>query len=189
MEGIKFLNLEYIILALRNVFYSVDVAELPSKTLEWVQFAQDMAIFVALIVLALLIYAKTRFSQMAHLREHKRELAIEKLEGKMHIKNERWLHVIELVGSANVNDWRQAIIEADVLLDKLLEELGLSGESLGEKLKSANRTHFTTLDLAWEAHKMRNDLAHGGSEVTLTQREARRTIDLFRQVFEEFEYI
>lgn len=185
----KFLNLEYLILQVYNLFHTVDVGSLPAQALMWVGVVQGVALVVSLFFLALLIYAKVRFSQMFHANHHKREHMAHELVGHAHEKNPRWAHVMELITSANVNDWRQAIIEADVLLDELLTELGLPGTSVGEKLKSVSRTHFTTLDLAWEAHKVRNDIAHGGSAFVLTEREARRAIDLFRQVFEEFKFI
>ncbi|MCF7836560.1 hypothetical protein K9N08_02175 [Candidatus Gracilibacteria bacterium] len=50
------------------------------------------------------------------------------------------------------------IIEADKLLDFVLEKYGYSG-SLGEKLKKAERL-FTDKNGVWVAHKMRNKLAH-----------------------------
>ena len=51
-------------------------------------------------------------------------------------------------------------------LDDLLSVRGFVGETLGEKLKGANQQQFATLDLAWEAHKMRNALAHLGEVAT-----------------------
>lgn len=65
------------------------------------------------------------------------------------------------------NQWRMIglgknlksdIIEADKLLDFVLEKYGYSG-SLGEKLKKAERL-FTDKNGVWVAHKMRNKLAH-----------------------------
>lgn len=189
MEGVKFLNLEYLILSVYNLFHSVDVASLPTHLLVWVDIIQTFGIFISLFFLALLVYAKIRFSQMFHENHHAREHLAHELMGHTQEKNPRWAHVMDLIQSGSASDWRQAIIEADVLLDEMLTEVGLPGETLGEKLKSASRAHFTTLDLAWEAHKVRNDIAHGGSAFVLTDREAKRAIDLFRQVFEEFRFI
>ena len=65
------------------------------------------------------------------------------------------------------NQWRMIglgknlkndILEADKLLDFVLEKYGYSG-SLGEKLKKA-RQLFTDKNGVWVAHKMRNKLAH-----------------------------
>ncbi len=101
----------------------------------------------------------------------------------------RWESVQRHVASSNENDWRQAIIEADIMLEDLVNSLGYAGEGLGEKLKQVERADFNTIDMAWEAHKIRNRIAHDGSEHPLDQREAKRIVNLFRQVFEEHQYI
>jgi len=103
--------------------------------------------------------------------------------------NKRWENVMRHIESPNQNDWKQAIIEADVILDSLLNKMEYRGDSVGEKLKRVNKGDFKTLDEAWEAHKMRNQIAHEGSTVALSQYEAKRIINLYKKVFEEFYFI
>jgi hypothetical protein len=98
----------------------------------------------------------------------------------------RWNHIETLAGSSSASEWREAIIEADVLLDEVLTRAGLEGQGVGEKLKSADPKRFRTLDEAWEAHKVRNQIAHEGSAFPLSDTIAQRTIARFRSVFEEF---
>jgi len=102
---------------------------------------------------------------------------------------ERWKNVMRHTESDNQNDWRQAIIEADIILGEILDKMGYRGESIGEKLKRVEKADFTTLDFAWEAHKVRNVIAHEGSNFVLSQHEAKRIIGMYRKVFEEFFYI
>jgi hypothetical protein len=52
-----------------------------------------------------------------------------------------------------------AIFEADKLLDHALKNRGYPGETMGERLKSA-RSSFMNNDAVWQAHKLRNRLAH-----------------------------
>jgi hypothetical protein len=101
----------------------------------------------------------------------------------------RWESVKEHINTDNPNDWRQAIIDADIILDDLLTRLGYRGESIGEKLKRAHKGDFVTLDDAWEAHKVRNQIAHEGTHFEINQHQAKRTIEHYRRVFEEFYYI
>jgi len=103
--------------------------------------------------------------------------------------NKRWEKVEKLITSQNMSDWKVAILEADVMLEEMVDQIGYPGESLGEKLKNVERSDFTTVELAWEAHKIRNALAHEGSDFMITHREALRVIGLFEQVFKEFQYI
>jgi hypothetical protein len=57
---------------------------------------------------------------------------------------------------------------------------------VAEKLKSVDSSDMLTLDAAWEAHKVRNRIAHSGSDFELNEREAKRVIMLFESVFREF---
>jgi hypothetical protein len=104
-------------------------------------------------------------------------------------RNEKWERVLRHIASDNPSDWRLAILEADIMLDELLDSLGYLGDTIGDKLKKANKGDFTTLDYAWEAHRIRNAIAHEGSDFIITQREARRIIGLYEAVFREFNYI
>jgi len=55
-------------------------------------------------------------------------------------------------------DYRQAIMEADKLLDYALTRMGYKG-GLGAKLKKAP-TLFKNINDVWAAHKVRNNIAH-----------------------------
>lgn len=102
---------------------------------------------------------------------------------------EHWQKILEKLESTNPNDWKAGILEADTILDDLVKRMGYDGENLGERMKNIEKSDFTTLDDAWEAHKIRNRIAHGSSDFVLTQREAKRAIDMYQKVFEEFQYI
>ena len=97
----------------------------------------------------------------------------------------KWTDVLSHASSHNVNDWKIAILNADNLLDEVLIEKSYQGESMGDRLKAVNRADLKTLDLAWEAHKYRNRLAHGDA-VEFNQHEVRRIISHFEKVFKEF---
>lgn len=101
----------------------------------------------------------------------------------------RWAHVQQLINSGHESDWRQAIIEADIMLDEILEEQGYVGASVGDKLKQVQPSRFHTLQDAWEAHKVRNDIAHQGSAFQLSEHVAYRTIAHYENVFREFNEI
>jgi hypothetical protein len=78
--------------------------------------------------------------------------------------------------------WRIGIMEADNMLQEILREKGYQGEGVGEMLQNAS---FKTIDLAWDAHKLRNRIAHTGSDFVLTEREAKRGFTLYEAVFRE----
>lgn len=101
----------------------------------------------------------------------------------------KWDKVLEHVESENPNDWRQAVMESDIILEDVLTQLGYMGDGVGGKLKRANKADFKTLDDAWEAHKVRNQIAHAGSDYPFSQFDARKVIQQYKKVFEEFFYI
>ena len=102
---------------------------------------------------------------------------------------EKWNRITANVESQNSNDWRQAILEADVMLGDLLTKLGYRGEGIGEQLRRVEKGDFKTIREAGEAHGFRNMIAHSGPEFEFTQHDARRVIHLYKKVFEEFYYI
>lgn len=100
-------------------------------------------------------------------------------------KNDRFEEIERHINSDNPNDWRLAIIEADIMLDDILKKLGYAGTTLGERLKSITPSQVQSIDDAWQAHRVRNEIAHAGADFVLTQRTARDTINQYRRVFEE----
>ena len=105
------------------------------------------------------------------------------------MENSKWKLVMEHIDSEDANKWKLAVLEADIILSELLDSLHLSGESIGEKLKAVESSDFDHIEEAWEAHKIRNAIAHQGSDFLLTKREAQRVVGLYESVFKEFEII
>ena len=153
----------------------------------WTVFA-FIAFLLSIIMLLLYTYASIRrwqYYQMADksLREQE-ELYDAQFRG--HNKRSRMDDIMARATSDNPNDWKLAIIEADVILDDLLKQRGYVGNSLGERLRSVTPQQLNTLNDAWEAHKVRNLIAHEGPDFVLTQRKAEETINRYRRVFAEF---
>jgi len=141
------------------------------------------------VCLAGAVYAVIRLSQIrgAQRRELK-ALAHQAISGE-DTENERWQEVLSYAASDDEELWRLAVIEADVMLDDMLEAAGYPQDELGAKLRNVERSDFRTIDQAWEAHKLRNVIAHEGSSYNLTKREVQQAMEQYRQVFNEFGYI
>ncbi len=71
---------------------------------------------------------------------------------------ERWLSITNSIGEDPAS-LQLAVLNADKLLDMALRERGVSGNTLGERLKN-NPTLFKDLNAVWTAHKLRNRIAH-----------------------------
>lgn len=187
---VHFLNLEYFFRILYELFHGGEgSASLSSGSL--LAFISNL--WLALTVIAYLyvlgaigifVYSTIRLYQIRK-DEEPRYVTVSPQQEHMEVERSRWNHIMQCIESGNPSDWRQAIIEADIMLDELLNRLGYQGGSLGEKLKSVNVAQFQTLNNAWEAHKVRNEIAHQGSAYDLTERLAYRTIANYEAVFRE----
>lgn len=143
----------------------------------------------ALILFVVLIILKRKRGAIVEAEDAKYKTAESSEEEGGSPAAEKWMPILEHLNSSNPNDWKAAILQADTILDDMIKKMGYKGDNLGERLKNIEKSDFETLDAAWEAHKIRNKIAHGTSDFVLTAREANRAIDLYRQVFEEFHYI
>jgi hypothetical protein len=148
------------------------------------------AIAISLPFLALTIYCWIRIMQI---RRGER-LAYHAAQRTVAVRDVprtqlRWNRVEEQAGSSNPESWRLAILEADIMLSELLDIQGYKGETIADKMKQVNRAQFNSIDDAWEAHKIRNRIAHEGTKLDLTPRDVRSAIALYRRAFKEFKYI
>lgn len=192
------LNLEYILLKVYQFFSGVDAAAVPMQTLELVERIAWVGMGISFLFLIGIVYFRVRLGQVEHAGWHRRQEEEVVLAQKRNVRealNPRWQHVLELASArprqdVNVeSDWRRAIIEADSMLDTMLTEKGFQGATVGEKIRDMSAEQFSTRDLAWQAHRVRNAIAHMGEVYPLNERDVHATIDLYRQVFEEFNYI
>jgi len=189
----NFLNLEYFFNLIFRIF---DILAALLALLSGFEpgdspFLRNLFWVLVLALLAAILYAAYRH-RVAHKAEEERfeEIyfgALEALGNEE--RNVRWQKVLTYLLSPNESDWRLAIMEADNILGEMLLRMQLPGESIGEKLKGVEPSDFLTLNDAWEAHKVRNQIAHEGANFQLNRRETERVIALFRKVFEEFHYI
>ncbi len=150
-------------------------------------YLKVLAIVLTIIMIFCIIYVYRKLSQLRR-DEHILMYPLAVPEPTA-VSNPKWERVVKHIESTNENDWRLAVLESDIMLADLLETFGLPGETIGEKLKAVEKSDFLTIDSAWEAHKVRNQIAHEGADFMLSQREARRVIELYRAVFEEFHII
>jgi hypothetical protein len=153
----------------------------------WWQVYSIFAFILSALFLYGIIYARIRLGELfaiIHKKLHHEEMEYKRLYER-HAPNNRTAKIDEHAASENPNDWRIAIIEADILLDEMLDEHGFHGLTLGEKLKGASLATLHSLDDAWSAHKVRNEIAHTGGDFILTKKIAHDALARYRKVFAE----
>ncbi|OHA08148.1 MAG: hypothetical protein A3B37_03775 [Candidatus Sungbacteria bacterium RIFCSPLOWO2_01_FULL_59_16] len=99
-----------------------------------------------------------------------------------------WQEVMQKMEAANPSDWNLAVIRADSLFDGVLKDMGLSGETMGDRLKQLDLSKLASLNEVWEAHKIRNRIAHA-TDRALTHDEAARAVGSFEAGLRELQYL
>ena len=149
-----------------------------------------LSLFISLLLAALIIYCAIRIFQVRQV-ERRRFAALQRTVAAHDVPKTqlRWHRVLEQAHAEDGQNWRLAILEADIMLNELLDTLGHRGETMADKMRGVDPANFNTIDLAWEVHKIRNKVAHAGAEFPLHAREVRRVISLYERIFREFRFI
>jgi ABC-type lipoprotein release transport system permease subunit len=148
-----------------------------------------LSVFLLIVIIYCVEGLKRIRQKEEEIYDKKIEIAYDTVDKPDHKMAERWDTVKRLISSNNSSDWKQAIIEADIMLDTLLTKMGYQGDTVGEKLKRVEPSDFDSLNEAWEAHKVRNIIAHEGLSYVLSENEAKRVFSQYKKVFEEFYYV
>ena len=148
------------------------------------------SLVLSLCLAALIIYCIVRVFQIRQMEKRRFAAAQQTVVAHDVPKSQlRWNRIIEQANGESEQGWRLAILEADIMLNELLDTLGYKGETMADKMRAVERGNFNTIDLAWEAHRIRNRIAHDGEAHVLSARETKRVIALYERVFKEFHFI
>ena len=169
---------------------SISGQELFQKIVDWWAIVILVSVLVSLPFAALLIYSVVRLIQLRRHEFHHYE-TIQHTVAEVNVPKTqlRWQRIRDQVRSEDEQQARLAILEADIMLNELLDVLGYRGETMAEKMRQVPRSSFQTIDMAWEAHKVRNKIAHEGSEHPISVREADRVIGMYEKIFREFKFV
>ncbi len=196
-----FLNVEFIFSWLWGHIFG------PLFSVGFLQLLEFLASILVILGIAVIIYSLVRLNEIrqaddARTRKAKREklaeaVASAPLATPGHIeglpgaapqgiaRNETWENIRSKLLSDSTSDWRLAIIEADIYLDRILDQKGYGGDTIGDKLKNLTPDRLPSVQTAWEAHKVRNRIAHDGAAFMLTMPEARRVLSYYEIVFRD----
>lgn len=95
----------------------------------------------------------------------------------------RWA-TIEQLSRDGGSGLKNAVSEADKLLDYVMKQQGTAGETMAERLKRCE-SRLSNKEAVWQAHKLRNHLAHEVS-FDLVVSQAREAISAFGQALRDF---
>lgn len=94
-----------------------------------------------------------------------------------------WLEIENSIDKKNDATYQFAILSADKLLDRAMRESGISGKTMGDRLKRAGG-RFQDINGVWTAHKLRNKIAHEVNQnVSVTV--ARRMLTIYKNALHD----
>jgi hypothetical protein len=114
---------------------------------------------IALIFFAAVIYFGIETGYFSLRAERFRHIILQSNISKKEAQ-ESWHKIEEHFYRGGESDLKVAILEADKLLNDALREAGIAGVQLGDRLKKATAEQVPNLNELWQAHKLRNQIAH-----------------------------
>lgn len=133
--------------------------------------------FIVVVVRKISPFNKPRFPKKS-----------EGVMGPARAVKEPWQQVLKKLESENPADWNLAVIQADSIVDSILKEMGLPGDTMGDRMRTLDKGRLSSLDDLWEGHRIRNDIAHSPDR-TISKHRAVQAIGLFEKVLKEMGYI
>ncbi len=109
-------------------------------------------------------------------------LRVEKMQDQM----DEYITITDSIDLKSTMELKHLILETDALLDKILLEIGIKGDMIGEKLKNMTEKMFDikTIRDARSAHAIRNILAHSHGE-TIPREQLYRAVFAYKNVFHQ----
>jgi len=95
--------------------------------------------------------------------------------------NKEWLKIKAGLEGGLESQYKLSVIEADSLLDDILNRMGFTGETLGERLEKLTIATIPNLDEVLQAHHTRNNVVHDPDYI-LTLEEAKKAKGLANKV-------
>lgn len=154
-----------------------------SRIIYWLKILASLLSALLIYGIAYSVYKANKILKAMRAHDEPQGVPVEKDKNL-----EEWQKILAKSASENESDRKVALIAADTLIEKILALAGYSGENLGEKLKNIEPSDLDSLQDLWEAHKIRNRIAHE-ADYKLSREDATRALALYEKALRELEYI
>lgn len=186
------LSLLYIFIVITTIIVAIVIAFINPETAgNFLKFLYGIEIFLAAYLLFLVYTVYTYIKKFQSQSEEiagfyeKKYVPVKKDEFQLSPIEKRLNKAKAHIASQYREEWKIGILELDIILKDLLSQNGFLGDTVGELLESAEKKGFGALNLAWEAHKVRNRIAHEGINYEMNQDTAMRALRNYISAFEE----
>ena len=157
----------------------------------YISILKPISFVLSLVFAFFIVYSIVKFQEIMRAQKGLTAKAVEVAEKSPEAQKkafENWQKILERGSSADENERKFALIEADTLIEKILGLSGYDGENLGTKLKQVEKGDIESLDDMWEAHKIRNRIAHEAN-FQLSPEATELALSRFEKALRELQYI
>lgn len=136
----------------------------------------DQTISIIFFFAAIFIFGGLLFAVIALARRGPRTLDVEKYRT-------RWMTIEQQLKRDEISSYSMCVLNADKLLDHALEERGIQGATMADRMKHM-QTKWSNANNVWSAHKLRNRIAHD-ADVRVDYNGARQALGSFKQALKD----
>lgn len=97
-----------------------------------------------------------------------------------------WNKIIKRLETDKEGEYKLAVIEADSLLDSVLERIGYKGDSLVQRLEQIDQSVLPNLEEIWKVHKTRDNIVHD-PDYQLTLDQAKTVLAIYEKALRDLE--
>lgn len=102
--------------------------------------------------------------------------------------NLRWQKIQERLQRGDEANLKLAVIEANNTFGEILERMALPGKDMGERLRQFERHELKSVDLVWEAYKLRTQIVHDPN-IHIAREQAEEAVSGIGEALKELEYL
>jgi hypothetical protein len=150
-------------------------------------FLEAVSVFISAILIGATIYFIIKTGWLA-LRINRVQDVLLKTNIPKREAKKTWAAIQEHFFTGGDNDLKIAILEADKVLDEALRGAGIQGNTLGDRLKKLKPSQLPDIDAIWQAHKLRNQIAHE-NDFKLKRDLAERALGVYEKALRELKVL
>lgn len=146
-----------------------------------------ISLLFAIVIISALVYLLLKQKALKPIRRTYKDADVTKSNQNSNQLNtelvkHKWAD-IEAMQKNGGSGIKNALIEADKLLDYVMINKGFKGDTMGDRLKNGG-ARFTNLNSVWDAHKLRNQIVHE-VEHDIIPTQLKNAITIFRDAIQE----
>lgn len=100
----------------------------------------------------------------------------------------KWTKIKKRLESGNVSQYKVAILEADVMIDKVLSDMSYPGKNLTERLEKINPAQLPNYEELKNAHQIRNRVIHEAG-FSVDRKEAEEIVAVYENLLKNLELL